>query len=773
MSLVDLILLCYTFLNSQMSNPIDKINAAIRWSFYIIFFFVPLIMWPDTFELFEFNKMWFVFGFSILIFFLWGSKMIIEKKFEIRRTPFDIPIVLFLVSQIISTFISMEPHTSLWGYYSRFNGGLFSTIAYILLYYAFATNLIPKNENENSHEHKHNQNPASYKLLATSLFSGIVVTLWGLPGHYGYDATCFVFRGTLDTSCWTADFNPTIRIFSTLGQPNWLGTFLAALLPISMGFGLYKLKESSKKLAWPIFWLVTTFLFFIAIIFTDSQSSFLAAGIAIVMFFAAYVYYLLKNTEGKLSEKLNNKTVKYAGAIAAIIILTTFFFGTPIASINKFATLKSWSGFLSSHTTAPAKTQNTPTPQGSFSTNPTIEIGGSTSSKIRLIVWEGAMKIFMSHPLFGSGVETYAFAYYQVKPLAHNMTSEWDFLYNKAHNEYLNYLATTGAFGLGTYLLIIIFFYYFAFKNVIKTGGRGKYFFITTGIVSGFTAMLISDFFGFSVVPINLMIFTFPIFLVELDEHKLEKSYSIPKGAAYSDKISPLKLTAIVFLGLVCIYYEFSILNYWSADRKYALGNNYDKVSQYTQAYEPLTEAVSMVPSEDLYKDELSINMATLSLLLSQNNRATEASQFGQRAKALSDSVIAAHPNNIVYYKTRIRVLYALSAIDPSLLDQAIAAANFAKTLAPTDAKLEYNIALFYQQKGDDQKTIEALNETIRLKPNYVDPRYAKAVLYAKLAKQDPKNAAQDKAIAKSELTYILQNIESTHKPSIDLLKTL
>ena len=54
-------------------------------------------------------------------------------------------------------------------------------------------------------------------------------------------------------------------------------------------------------------------------------------------------------------------------------------------------------------------------------------------------------------------------------------------------------------------------------------------------------------------------------------------------------------------------------------------------------------------------KDELSINMATLAVLLQQNGRATESAAFAQNAKSLSDEVIAAHPKNIVYYKNYIQ----------------------------------------------------------------------------------------------------------------------
>ena len=44
------------------------------------------------------------------------------------------------------------------------------------------------------------------------------------------------------------------------------------------------------------------------------------------------------------------------------------------------------------------------------------EFGGTDSSKIRLLVWRGAIDIWLHNPIFGSGLETYAFAYYQYRP---------------------------------------------------------------------------------------------------------------------------------------------------------------------------------------------------------------------------------------------------------------------------------------------------------------------------------------------------------------------
>lgn len=724
-------------------------------------------MWPRTSELFEFNKMWLVFGFTVFIFFLWGMKMLLQGRFKIRRTPLDIPLALFLLSQIISTIFSIDPHVSLWGYYSRFNGGLFSTISYIFLYYAFATNLIP-GKDDHEHEHDTRFKPVSFRMLGVSLLAGLAVTLWGLPSHYGLDPTCLMFRGTLDTSCWTEQFQPTIRIFSTLGQPNWMGTLLAALIPLSLGFGIFKLLANPKKITQPALYLALTFLFFISLLFTLSQSSFLGAVLGLVVFF---VLLFIKHGKEFKTERQKNTVFKYI--ILAIIIIagTAFINGTPIESLNKFATLSGISRSLQSSNQAPKAAVNKSSEGIEGTAN--LQIGGTQSGNIRLIVWQGALELFKRHPIIGTGVETYAYAYYGVKPLAHNLTTEWDYLYNKAHNEYLNYLATTGILGLGSYLLIIAFFFYFGLKYLLKKDT--KYFSIGAGIMGGYVAILVSNFFGFSVVPVNLLFFMFPIFLFELiNPPSLHRVFAIPRHESiHSSQVGMGRMTMIVILGLFSLYMEFFLLNFWFADINYSLGSNLNKVGEFSQAYTPLNDAANMLPGEDLYKDELSINKATLAVLLAQNKDATQAAILADQARTLSDEIIARHPNNIVFYKTRIRVQYALSQLNPAFIDQAIQTALVARTLAPTDPKLAYNLALFYNQKGENDKMLQMLDEAIRLKPNYTDAYYAKALLYSQLMESDPQKASEYKQKATETLEYVLKNIEPNHTASKDLLKSL
>src|SRR5258708_19654843 len=67
--------------------------------------------------------------------------MIVQKKIIFKRTVLDIPLILFLISQIISTIFSIDIQTSLFGYYGRWNGGLLSLISIVILYWAFVSNI--------------------------------------------------------------------------------------------------------------------------------------------------------------------------------------------------------------------------------------------------------------------------------------------------------------------------------------------------------------------------------------------------------------------------------------------------------------------------------------------------------------------------------------------------------------------------------------------------------------------------------------------------------
>lgn len=737
--------------------------------------------------------MWVTYALTIIIVAAWFSKMIARKRFFIQKTPLDIPIALFLLSQIISTIFSMDQHVSIWGYYSRFNGGLLSMISYITLYYAFVSNFflhlpqaepkIPRHLSETSHRIAVTKHVLGISLI-TGIITAIIVSLWGLPSHFGYDPTCLLFRGTFDVSCWTDAFHPTIRMFSTLGQPNWMAAYLAILLPVALAFTLsfveQKIVNQKKTLVITTAFSLAVILFYLDTIYTASQSGFVGLSVDIAVFLLAYFFV------GYRRETVVEK-LRICAIIGTIFLLIPFFMGFPVDQLNKF-TWQNISKHLiikptSSNQIHPA--QSTPQAQGTA-----LEVGGTSSTKIRRIVWTGAIKGWQDNPVFGTGVETFAFAYYKYRPVEHNMTSEWDYLYNKAHNEYLNYLTTTGAFGLGSYILMIGIFIYLAIKALLNHANLPRFHvLLIIGLLSGYIANLVINFFGFSVVITNIYLFLIPAFVFLLgNQIPSGKQYSLlmffPKPSAYiadgnkkkteiSQYINPMQWTIIVIIACMGLFELFTLWTFWMADVSYALGSNYDHIQQYGPAYEQLQQAINLRGDEPVFKDEMAVNNASIVLSLVAQKDTTRASQFAQQAITLSDQLITDYPNNISFWKSRVRIFYTLSQANPQYLKSALDAIMHASKLAPTDAKISYNLGVLYGQNGQAEKAITELKRTIQLKPNYRDPYFALGLFYHDLAinKQGKVIKPELEQQAVDYMHYILKNIGPDDKQVLDTLK--
>ncbi len=474
-------------------SMVNLTNKIISWSFYLLFFLVPLWFFSGSHELFEYNKIMLTYGLTIVIAAAWLVKLVVSHQssaISIKRTPLDIPIALYLLSHIISTIFSLDPHTSIWGYYSRFHEGLLATISYIVLYYAAVSNL---------------QRPHILRILQISFVSAAIVAIYGTFEHFGHSPSCLFITGNFDVDCWVQDVKN--RVFATLGQPNWMAAYLDVVLLSVFGFlfsgrsqSVFSLSDSGKPKTEKlnsdnrqqrtdnqgfIIYTCLSVLLFAALLFTKSRSGILGlfTGLAIFGFFQL-------------------KSLKNFWKVAAAFLITSAIFGLPFSQIEKF----SLENFLTNKpsTVNPglgpqAEPRTASTQKGAY-----IDIGISESGDIRRIVWQGAIKVWQRYPIFGSGVETFAYAYYQDRPVEHNMVSEWDFLYNKAHNEFLNILATTGTVGMLAYLSILGMFTLLFLKSKKEP--------LTIALFAAWSSILITNFFGFSVVIIGLYFFLIPAF---------------------------------------------------------------------------------------------------------------------------------------------------------------------------------------------------------------------------------------------------------------------
>ena len=631
-----------------MSFSSQNLTKLIRQLFYTLFFLTPLLLWPYTSEVFEFNKMMFVYLLTVLIASVWAIRSFLNKKFEIVRTPLDIPILLFLASQIISTIISINPHTSLWGYYSRFHGGLMSTVSYITLYYALVT-------------HFQGETKAIKNLLIAILSSAAIISLYAVLEHFG-----------IDKNIWVQDVQN--RVFSTLGQPNWLSAFLVALLPLSLFQIVSSVKNNHRFL-----YTGLSLLYLIAIIFTKSQSGIAATAVVLVLFLIITA----------IQKKKSLLLLAFIPLLALVLVFKGDSVLRTLSSLNKI------NPFYSDTITIITEENKT-------------RIGGSDSMSIRRVVWQGALELGKKYPFFGTGVETFGYTYYWVRPTAHNLTSESDFLYNKAHNEYLNFLATTGFVGLFTYLFLTGSILYLFLNK--KTDHHDLRF----PLLLGFVSILITNYIGFSVVNIALFFFLYPAIYISL----------INKNTLLSRKLNLDSTIGIIIVSILAIWAIIGLSRAWRADIAYNKGKgNLDEAER----------AVKLNPREPIYYAQLGNINSLVATQLIVPQIAQLPSTASAEIKAQANSILnkyvdqatgninkaqSLNPFNLNILKTKAKTELALATIDPKYLQDALNTLLRIIALSPNESNNYLNLGILYQSLNKTDLAKTAFEKALELNPN-------------------------------------------------------
>ncbi len=621
-------------------------QPIIVTTLYLLTIFIPLTFTTFTSELFEFPKFIILLSGALVIAASWIIDIIFYKKNSPTRShlssPISLSILAILLTQALSTIFSIHPYTSFWGYYSRFHQGLLTTICYTIIYFAATIYL---------------DNKSTLKLIKVSINTAFVISLYAIAQRLG-----------IDKNLWIQDV--VNRPFSTLGQPNWLAAYLLPNIFLVLYFAHTKKLSSTLS---SLFYLTL----FTALLLTKSRSGFVAFSLSYI------AYWLL------LARQFSFAKIKKSFFLTTVsCTLITALIGSPYTP--------NLSSLINTGTREHGNT-------GTFTTGTQLENGGTESGDIRKIVWTGALNLIKKHPILGTGPETFAYTYYWERPLAHNQTSEWDFLYNKAHNEYLNIAATTGVIGLLGYL----YFHFALAKASLTTIPKTKkvnqessddlrhlYPVLGASIIS----FAVTNFFGFSVIPVYLMIMliaALPITITNINFNPpiIHKSYFI--------------------IPAILLFYPLRLA---TTDITYAKGKKLLD-SGNPQAALPLLQSASRTrPGQDLYH-------STLGETYAQLGSVEEAVAEAKLTKVLN-------PYHLNFFKSRAKIYLTLATKDNDFNHAAAKELEDALILAPTDPKLAYNLALVYTRLGDNTKAIELIKRSINQKPDYEPPYYALTLLY-------------------------------------------
>jgi len=315
-------------------------------------------------------------------------------------------------------------------------------------------------------------------------FKTILKTEIGISVLYGFLSLLIYSGGRIGV------VSATPRLSGFTGNPSYLGTYFIfnSLLALYFFFEEYELKKKLLN-----YWLVISFFEALLIFISGTRGGMIGFSLG-VLYLLGFLIFSKKAQNYPLLKKIS-----FFVLIAGII-----FIGAGFSLKNTFLVKNNFA--LERLTSISLK-------------DPT--------GAARILSAKIAFKSFLEKPLFGWGPENYEAAYITNFDPQVIKVLPGDFYFDRAHNKPMEVLATTGIFGLLSYLAI----FFFAFRILEKTKKKEGQF--LTALV--FEAILIGYFvqniFLFDFHESYLMFFLVLGFISSLSEGGL--SYS-----AHNDKIS-------------------------------------------------------------------------------------------------------------------------------------------------------------------------------------------------------------------------------------------
>ncbi len=408
---------------------------------YLLLAVVPLIIAPFLYDYFYLPKIIAIYCFAII---LYVCHAIATKKSEITNDALSIILLLYWLTLVVSTIFSINYTNTIWGGFRR-EEGLFAILAYGVLFVISKT------------YYTHCQ-----KYIKWIILSAVLVSLYGIMQYFGFDP---IPRDDIRYS-W-------VSTFSTMGNPNFLGSYLVLLFPISA----FEYLKSQK-----VHYLPTCAMIYLCLLLTFTRSAYLGFGVTFIML----VFYILKNRAYRK---------KFILLLTILLLITV--------SVNIQSEGRLLRRFLSIGGDAQkfiAKEEN-------------YEKAGAS----RIYIWSRTLVLIKERPLVGYGLENLGIVF--TAKYKDEMMEKYGkvYLYDKAHNEYLHIAVTTG---IPSLILYLTFIGICMAKGIKHTKSDSDYMMYLTAV----TSYLVQAFFNISVVCVA---FIFWIFLGAIvNPHAFEKDIS-------------------------------------------------------------------------------------------------------------------------------------------------------------------------------------------------------------------------------------------------------
>lgn len=387
-------------------------------------FFLPLVFGPGLSDTFALPKVTLLRCACALLAAACLRRIFHAGRFPIKGSALNAPLLSFLTAVLVSALFSDFPSAGFWGMAGDYSEGWTSLLCFLFLFWAASSWL-----DEESAE----------TTLRFMVYSAAIAAFYGLLQAGGVDF--FVWRDG------QAAFG---RPWSSLGNPNFFGAFLAMAAPLSLDAALAK---PGLRRALP------AVLILAVLPYTFSQ----AAGLGFLAGLAVWIAWRRR------SVRENGRRIAALFLAAGIIVLGL------------------WA----------LRQQRRPTPErpdrGLAAQIATKASLTGSSVRGRLILWKTAGRMFVENPILGVGPSSFVYQFKRWMPPEFETAVSEGLSASHAHNEAVNTAVSLGFLGLLAYAWIV----WRLFRIIAGLAGRGE---AGAGPAAALAAVWINNQFSFHTV---------------------------------------------------------------------------------------------------------------------------------------------------------------------------------------------------------------------------------------------------------------------------------
>lgn len=635
-------------------------------------------------------------------------------------SPMNFPILAFLLISIVATLRSPNFYLSFVGAHKFYFWGLSAIVGYVIIYFIVLGNL----------RVRYIEKSIDVMLIATSL-----VAIYGILQHFG-----------LDFVDWAQ--SPKERIFSTFGNPNFLGAYLVMVIPLALSrlIAIGSSQSSNKGTNWkvPILrWMLVLLcaMLFTCLIWTLSRGAWVGFLASLVVF-------------GTLvGKKRLRENRRWLSLVLIIFVFTTAIFILPKKGRNISAQLAG-----DANHTAYRKGSVVGERVASILELKEIGIAG------RICAWEDTLKMVKEHPFLGTGLDTFGLTFQKYKSTKFVRIVGKNIIADYPHNEFLQVATTMGLIGLAVYLWLWITFLTTGIRLVRQTRRftvqQNKFAlkhpvenlastvpFIVPGILASVVALLIQNQLGFSTLTTSTLFWFLMGITMGLRNRMLNPDYSSITGEAkmHMGKTSKpvtvewkFQLTRWIVYPVILVISVLLIITFlrpYFADIHFKRGLVYSKYKIWDKAIFEYQKSLSLNPRGEKYRTNLGNAYKERAVL---GYAKGEKKMWIERAILAFEKNIKMNPlDNYHYNDLGTAYMWKAEVLGEPTVDLAIHTFQKGMDLFPNFIDGWNNLAWAYSHKGMSAQAIGVWKRALKIVPDDVLINYNLGSVYANIGRKE------------------------------------